>query len=270
MTLRINRGRVRRLFVAALAPFLVTLAHADDIHVASSGGFAAAYRSLATGFEARTGHTLIPVWGPSMGETSGAIPKRLERGEPIDVVIMVGNALDKLVQQGRVEDAGHRLLANSKIGVAVPAGAPRPDISTVEGLKQALLKAKSIAYSDSASGEYLSKVLFPRLGIAEQIKNKAHMIPAEPVGQVVARGEADLGFQQVSELLPVAGIDFVGEIPEETQLLTPFSAGIVTGTHEQAAAQALLDYLSSPEAAPLIRKTGLSPAVTTPAEGAAP
>lgn len=249
-----------RIFLLAIAPALVAVATADEIHVASSGGFAAAYRALAPGFEARTGHTLVAVWGPSMGETAGAIPKRLERGEPIDVVIMVGDALDTLIRQGRVEAAGHRLLANSKIGVAVKAGAVKPDVSTVDGLKQALLNAKSIAYSDSASGEYLSRVLFPRLGVAEQIKGKSRMIPAEPVAQVVARGDADLGFQQVSELLPVAGIDFVGELPDEAQQLTPFSAGVVTGTQSHAAAMALLDYLGSAEASPLIRKTGLTPA----------
>lgn len=263
MKLGLNRGRIRRLFILAVTPLVVSLAQADEIHVASSGGFAAAYRALAPGFEARSGHKLVAVWGPSMGETNGAIPKRLERGEPIDVVIMVGEALDKLVLQGRVEDAGHRLLANSKIGVAVPPGSARPDISTVEGLKQALLKARSIAYSDSASGEYLSRVLFPRLGIADQIKGKSRMIPAEPVAQVVARGDADLGFQQVSELLPVPGIDFVGEIPDEAQQLTPFSAGIVAGTKEHAAALALIDYLTSAEAVPLIRKTGLFPAAAT-------
>ena len=263
MKLGLKRGRIARLLILAMAPMMVTLAIAEEIHVASSGGFAAAYRALAPGFEARTGHKLVAVWGPSMGETSGAIPKRLDRGEPIDVVIMVGDALDKLVSLGRVENAGHRLLANSKIGVAVPTGSPKPDVSTVEGLKQALLNARSIAYSDSASGEYLSKVLFPRLGVAEQIKDRSHMIPAEPVAQVVARGDADLGFQQVSELLPIPGIDFLGEIPEETQQLTPFSAGVVTSAKDHAAAQALIDYLTSDEAMPVIRKTGLTPAVAT-------
>ena len=256
-------ARIARLVFLALAPAMVSLAIADEIHVASSGGFAAAYRALASGFEARTGHKLVAVWGPSMGQTSGAIPKRLERGEPIDVVIMVGDSLDTLIKQGRVDDAGHRLLANSKIGVAVRAGAAKPDVTTVEGLKRALLNARSIAYSDSASGEYLSKVLFPRLGIAEQIKDKSRMIAAEPVALVVARGEADLGFQQVSELLPIQGIEFVGEIPDETQQLTAFSAGIVVGSKVQAAAQALIEYLTSEEAAPVIRQTGLSPAVAT-------
>lgn len=260
MKLLLVRGLFLRLLVLAIAPFMVAAADADELRIASSGGFAAAYRALAPGFEARTGHHLEAVWGPSMGDTPGAIPKRLERGETIDVVIMVGDSLDKLIRQGKVMDAGHRLLANSKIGVAVPAGSAKPDIRTVEGLKQALLNARSIAYSDSASGEYLSKVLFPRLGVAQQIAGKSRMIPAEPVGQVVARGEADLGFQQVSELLPIKGIEFVGELPEDAQLLTPFSAGIVSGSKESDAARDLIDYLSSAQAAPLIRQTGLTPA----------
>lgn len=258
----LQRRRLLHWLLLAVAPAMLSLAHADEIHVASSGGFAAAYRALAPGFEARTGHTLVTVWGPSMGETSGAIPKRLERGEVIDVVIMVGTALDRLVQQGQVDAGTQRLLANSPIGMAVPAGSARPDISTLEGLKQALLKARAIAYSDSASGEYLSKVLFPRLGVAEQISARSRMIPAEPVAQVVARGEADLGFQQVSELLPVPGIDVVGELPADAQQLTPFSAGVVSHSKVHGAGQALIDYLASAEAAPVIRKTGLTPATT--------
>lgn len=259
----LHRRRLLRLAIWMVAPILALTANADEIHVASSGGFAAAYRALAPEFEARTGHKLIASWGPSMGETAGAIPKRLERGEPIDVVIMVGDALDKLIAQGKVADAGHKLLANSKIGVAVKSGAAKPDISTIDNLKQALVNAKSIAYSDSASGEYLSKVLFPRLGLGEQLKGKSRMIPAEPVAQVVARGDADLGFQQVSELIPVPGIDFVGTLPDEAQQVTPFSAGVVVGAKQQEAAKALITFLASEEAAPAIRKTGLTP--TAPA-----
>lgn len=262
MNLGMHSGRVWRCLILAIAPVVVSVAAADEIHVASSGGFAAAYRALAPGFEERTGHKLIATWGPSMGETPGAIPKRLERGESLDVVIMVGDALDRLIEQGKVNDAGHRLLANSKIGVAVRSGAARPDVSTVAGLRQALLDARSIAFSDSASGEYLSKVLFPRLGVADQIRGKSRMIPAEPVGQVVARGDADLGFQQISELMPIKGIDLVGELPDEVQQVTPFSAGIVAGTKEAEAAKALIDYLTSAEAVPAIRKAGLAPATT--------
>lgn len=249
-----------RWIIAASFGLVVSLAAADEIHVVSSGGFAAAYRALAPGFERQTGHQLTTAWGPSMGETPQAIPNRLSRGENIDVVIMVGDSLNDLVKQGKVLDADHQILARSRIGMAVKAGAPKLDIATLDGLKRTLLAARSIAYSDSASGVFLSTVLFPRLGIAEQIKDKCRMIPAEPVGQVVARGEAEIGLQQVSELLPVAGIDFAGVLPDDAQQVTPFSAGVVAGSKETAAAKALIDYLASPAAAPLIRQTGLDPA----------
>lgn len=238
-------------------------AQAAEIHVVSSGGFAAAYKALAPDFEQRTGHRLVSAWGPSMGDTPGAIPNRLKRGEQIDVVIMVGEALDELVAQGKVLNDNHRRLADSPIGMAVKAGAPKPDISSVEALKRTLLEAKSIAYSDSASGVFLSTVLFPRLGIAEELKGKARMIPAEPVGHVVARGEAEIGFQQVSELQASPGIDIVGFLPDEAQKITPFSAGIVAASQEKDAAKALIEYLGSPEVAPVIRKTGLIPASQT-------
>lgn len=255
-TLRSSSGWLYRLALVALAAYSV-LAAAADIQVVSSGGFAAAYRALAPGFEQQSGHRLVADWGPSMGKTPQAIPNRIARGEAIDVVIMVGESLDGLAAQGKVTDG--TLLARSRIGVAVRAGAPKPDISTVEALKKALLSAKSIAYSDSASGVFLSTMLFPRLGIADQIKEKCRMIPAEPVAKVVARGEAELGFQQVSELLPIAGIDFVGTLPDEAQQFTPFSAGIVAGSKEKADAKALIGYLSSPAAAAAIRDTGLDP-----------
>jgi len=253
------RGIPRWIIAASLA-LLVSLAVADEIHVVSSGGFAAAYRALAPDFERQTGHQLMTAWGPSMGETPQAIPNRLSRGENIDVVIMVGDSLNDLIKQGKVLDADHQLLARSRIGMAVKAGATKPDITTLDGLKQTLLAARSIAYSDSASGVFLSTVLFPRMGIAEQIKDKCQMIPAEPVGQVVARAEAEIGLQQVSELLPISGIDFVGVLPDEAQQITPFSAGVVAGSKETAAAKALIDYLASPAVAPLIRQTGLDPA----------
>jgi molybdate transport system substrate-binding protein len=253
---RISLKAARLLAFAALAVWS-QFAAAAEIQVVSSGGFAAAYRALAPGFEQQSGQKLITAWGPSMGKTPQAIPNRIDRGEPIDVVIMVGEALDQLVAKGLVNDG--RTLALSRIGVAVKAGAAKPDVSTVAALRQALLAAKSIAYSDSASGVFLSTVLFPRLGIDAQIKDKCRMIPAEPVGQVVARGEAELGFQQVSELLPVSGIDFAGVLPDEAQQITPFSAGIVATSKQSEAARALIDYLSSAAAAAAIRSTGLDP-----------
>lgn len=249
------------LLVTSLLMMLAgPVAQADEVRVVSSGGFAAAYKALAPAFEKATGHTLVSGWGPSMGETKNAIPQRLARQEPIDVVIMVGSALDQLVAQGQLDGATRTVLASSRIAVAVRHGAPQPAIATVEQLKQALLAARSIAYSDSASGVYLSQVLFPRLGLAEALKGKARMIPAEPVGQVVARGEAELGFQQLSELQHIEGIDVVGLLPEAAQEVTQFSAAVVRGAAHAQAGQALIRFLASPDAAPVINATGLSAA----------
>jgi molybdate transport system substrate-binding protein len=224
-----------------------------------SGGFSAAYQDLAPQFERSTGNSVTTAYGPSMGTTPQAIPMRLSRGEAADVLIMVGYALDDLIKRGLVLADSRVDLAQSRIGVAVRAGAPRPDIATVDGVRRALLEAKSIAYSDSASGVYVSNELFRRLGVENQVKGKSTMIPAEPVGKVVARGEAELGFQQMSELLPIAGIDVVGPLPEDLQQVTVFSAGVAAVSKDPQAARALIAFLASPAAAPTVQKTGLEP-----------
>jgi molybdate transport system substrate-binding protein len=244
---------------AAGALFVAGAAGAAEIKVMISGGFSAAYRTLIPEFEATTRNTVTTAAGPSMGNTPQAIPNRLQRGEPADVVIMVSSALDQLIQAGKVVADSRIDLARSEIGMVVRAGEPKPDISSVEAFRRALIEAKSIAYSDSASGVYLSTVLFARLGIADQVRDKSRMIPAEPVGAVVARGEAQIGFQQISELLPVPGVTLVGPLPAELQQITVFSAGVVTDAKEPDAARALLRFLASPAAAPVIAKSGLVP-----------
>jgi molybdate transport system substrate-binding protein len=255
---------LQRRAVAVVAIILVaagSAAQAAELRVVSSGGFASAYRELVPEFERSTGNTVTTEWGPSMGDTPQAIPQRLARGEPIDVVIMVGDALDQLVKSGKALPDSRMDLARSLIGAAVKAGAPKPDLSTVEAVKRTLLEAPSIAYSDSASGVYISTEMFARLGIADQVKSKARMIPATPVGEIVARGEAALGFQQVSELLPVPGITFAGTLPPELQKVTLFSAGVVTGSKNRAAAAALIQFLASRAAADAITRSGLEPVI---------
>lgn len=252
----------RVLFGSFALVLLTGQAPAAEIHVVSSGGFAAAYKQLAPQFEKQTGNTLDSAWGPSMGDTHDAVPQRLARGEPIDVVIMVGYALDQLAEEGKVIPDSRKELARSLIGIAVKAGAPKPDVSTPDALKTALLNAKSIAYSDSASGVYIQDVLLKKLGIAEQIRGKAHMIPAEPVGRVVARGDAEIGFQQISELKPVNGIDIIGSLPDPLQQVTIFSAGIPVGVKQPEAAKQLIDFLASPAAAGAIKDSGMEPIAT--------
>jgi molybdate transport system substrate-binding protein len=246
------------LWVLASA-VLAANGRAEEIRVMNSGGFAAAYNALAPGFEKQTGNKLVTSYGPSMGATPEAIPNRLARGEAADVLIMARSALDALVSQRKVVRGSEADLVRSRIGLAVKAGAPRPDISSVEGLKRTLLNARSIAYSDSASGVYVANELFQRLGIAAAVSPKAAMIPATPVGLIVARGEAEVGFQQISELLPIAGIKVVGPIPESVQKVTVFSAGITTTAKSPQAAQLLIDYLASPKARRAIRRYGLEP-----------
>jgi len=248
----------RTAALAVVALLLSAPALADEVKVITSGAFTAAYLQLAPEFEHTTRHTIVTTFGASMGSGPNTIPSRLQRGEAADVVILAASALDELIKQGRVV-AGSRVdLIRSLIGMAVRAGAPKPDITSVDALKQALLRAKSVAVSGSASGVYLSTELFARMGIADQMKGKIK-VSEEAVGTVVARGDAELGFQQISELLPVAGIDYVGPLPAGAQRETVFSAGIVSGAHAPDAARALIKFLASSAAAPVIRKTGAEP-----------
>jgi molybdate transport system substrate-binding protein len=207
------KNNVHRLAIAFVVLVCAVNACAQTIKVMSSGGYSSAYKLLASQFEQATGAHLETVWGPSMGTTPGAIPVRLARGESADVVIMVRSALDELAMKGEVEQGSQVDLARSRIGMAVRAGAAIPDISSVETFRRALLQARSVAYSDSASGVYIASTLFKRLGIEEEMTPKSRQIPAEPVGLVVARGEAEIGFQQMSELLPIPGITIVGPLP---------------------------------------------------------
>lgn len=257
--------RTNSLPAWALLPFLAGVlllagaANAVEIRVMTSGGFTAAYNELTPQYEKLAGDKVLTAYGASMGTAPDAIPMRLARGEPVDIVILAAPALDELIKQGKVVPGSRVDLVRSTIGMAVRAGAPKPDIGTVEALKRTLREAKSIAYSASASGVYLSTVLFPRLGIWDEIKGKSRKIESERVGTVVARGDAEIGFQQVSELLPIPGIEYVGPLPPEIQQVTIFSSGIAVGSKEPDAARALVRFLSSPAAAPVITRTGLEP-----------
>ncbi|MBZ5556016.1 MAG: substrate-binding domain-containing protein [Acidobacteriia bacterium] len=233
---------------------------ADEIKVVTSGAFTAAYLEITPAFERATHHTITTVYGASMGSTPTSIPNRLERGEPLDVVILADTALDALIRAGKVMPGSRVDLVRSRIGMAVRKGAPKPDIRTVAALTRTLLQAKSVAFSDSASGVYISSELLQRLGIADRILPRSTRVQSEPVGAVVARGDAEIGFQQISELLPEKGIDVVGPLPAEVQKITVFSAGIVAGAKAPEAARALIAYLASPAAAAAITKAGLEPA----------
>src|SRR5215213_7770246 len=192
-----------RYSVLGLAALLGAAASAAEIKVMNSGGFTAAYKDLAPGCERTTGNTVATAWGASMGTAPDAIPMRLARGEPADVLIMAAPALDQMITEGKAVPGSRVDLARSSIAMAVRAGAPKPDISTVGALTKALLEAQSIAYSASASGVYLSSEVLPRLSGGDRIMAKSRKIMSERVGSVVARGDAEIGFQQLSELIPI-------------------------------------------------------------------
>ena len=252
-------GLRRRLVLGALVWLGLAGAGASaaEIHVMSSGGFTAAYRALIPAFEQRTGHKLVSAYGASMGDAPDAIPQRLARQEPADVVILAGSALDDLVRKGLAVEGSRVDLAESRIGFAVRTGAPKPDIGSVEAVKRALLDAKSVAYSASASGVYFSTEMVQKLGLADQVLPKSRRILSERVGTVVARGDAELGLQQLSELLPIQGIDLVGPLPKELQRVTVFSAGIAASSTQPDAARDLIRFLSSPAAEEAVKATGL-------------
>jgi molybdate transport system substrate-binding protein len=230
------------------------MTNAAEIKVIASGGLKAAYQELVPGFERVTGHKVATAWAGSVD-----IMKRTQAGETFDLVIMPGASIDELIKLGKVV-AGSRVdLARSGIGVAVRAGAPKPDISSGEALKRALLAASSIAYSSSASGVYLAG-LFQRMGIADALKPRIKQSPpGVPVGELIARGEVEIGFQQVSELLPVAGIDYLGPLPADIQHFTIFSGGLHIGAKEPQAAKALINFIKAPAAIPIIKKSGMEP-----------
>ena len=263
---------IRKLRVYALA-FCVAgallgggAALADEVKVMISGGFASAYRELGPQFEAATGYKLITVWGPAEGTAANAIPVRLARGEWADVLIVVGYALDEQIKAGKVLPDSKVDFARSAIGMVVREGTPKPDISSPDALRRALLAAKSVVYPDSPSGVYVGSELFRRLGIAGPMESKSRMIPVAEVADAVANGEAEIGIQQVVELLPVKGVTVVGSLPAELQGYTVFSGGIATNAKNPDGAEALIHFLSSPDAAPAISKTGLEPLSATPAK----
>lgn len=238
---------------------------AAEISVITSGAFTEAYKQLIPIYEAASGHTVRSSFGASVGNAPDSIPSRFARGEKFDLVILSETGLEALEKDGRLVPGSRLDLARSHIGAAVRKGSPRPDISTVEALRRTLLEAGSVAYSASASGAYLSTVLFPKLGVEERLRQTGKRILSERVGAVVARGDADLGFQQVSELIYFKELDFIGTLPPEVQQSLFFSAGLVQGSSQQEAARHLARFLRSAAVAPIVRATGLDPVAEAPA-----
>ena len=253
-----------RLIIAAATSLLAASlilscgAHADEIRLLASAALKGAYLRLIPEFERESGHKVTADWSSSQ-----VIKKRIEAGEAADIVIVASvlgrNLAEELTKEGKLLPGSSVVFAKSGVGIAVRAGAPAPDISSVDAVKTALLGAKTISYSAGASGVYMVRML-QKLGIYDEVKSKAVVAqPSEPVGEVVARGDAEIGFQQVSELLPVKGIQYVGPLPAEIQNISVYSGGIHSATKVQAAAKALMIFLSTPPATLSLGKYGLEP-----------
>lgn len=233
----------------------------NEFRVMTSGAFTAAHLALIPAVE-RLAKKKVVTASTSIGTGEMSIPNRLKRGEVVDIVIVAEGVNRQFVADGLVLAEGLTVIARSGMAMAVRAGAPRLDISTVDALKQTLLEAKSIGYSASESGKYFTGVLVQRLGIADQVLPKSRLVGGgERVGTVVARGELELGIQQLSELLPVPGIAHITPLPPEVQKMSSFAAGVAASSPDKALARAVIEFLASPAAAQAIRNTGLEPTV---------
>ena len=225
----------------------------------TSGAFTAAHLALIPQLELLTKKKVVTA-STSIGTGESSIPNRLKRGEVVDIVIVAEGVLRQFIEDGLVLAEGHAILARSSIAMAVRAGAPRPDIRSVDALRSTLLQAGSIGYSASESGKYLTTELLQRLGIADQVLGKCRLVGGgERVGAVVARGELEIGFQQLSELLPVQGIAHITPLPPEVQKVSSFAAGVAASSPDKALARAAIEFLASPEAANAITNSGLEP-----------
>jgi molybdate transport system substrate-binding protein len=248
----------RIVLTVSFAIALASTAQAVEIKLMSSGGMKVALINLTTAFEHATKHKVTATYG-----APSAIRGRILADEPMDVLVFPGPGIDDLVRQGKIVADSKVILARSGIGVAVRANAPKPDISTPEALKRALLAAKSVVYTDPAfgspSGIHFAKVL-ERLGISEEMKAKSKLHNGTSFNaEFVATGEIEIAIQQISEILPVQGVELVGPLPGDLQLTTMFAIGIGTGAKEQAAAIEFIKFLTSPAAAAVINATGMEP-----------
>jgi molybdate transport system substrate-binding protein len=231
-----------KTILAAASVAVAGMAHAADIAVLASPAMKEAYVELVPRFERSSGNKVTTTWAGTAD-----IMKRMQAGEAFDVVIAAASSIDELTDTGRLMAGSRKDLVRSGVGVTVRAGAPRPDISTAEAVKRAVLAAKSVGISTGPSGVYMS-ALFERMGIAAEVKPKLKVPPSgAQIADLVAKGDIELGFQQVSEIVHVKGADFIGPLPAEIQRTTVFAGAVHTASQEPDAARELLEFLASPE-----------------------
>ena len=244
---------VIRLVVVVAAVLTLPAMSFAQVKVIISGGFSAAYREVLPEFERMSGITVTTTTGGSQGNGPNTIGAQLRRGEPADVVIMNRAGLDELIVQGRIVAGTDVDVAQTYLGMAVRAGAPKPDISTVDAFKQTLLRAKSVTFDSSTTGIYLTTKLFPRLGIADELARKSTTTGVT----AVASGDAEIAVQPVSELLPVKGIDFVGTVPAEVQYVAVFAAAVVAGSKDIERSKQLIAFIASERVTAALKKNGM-------------
>jgi len=243
------------IIAAASALLFSGMANAAEIKVLSTQATEEAYRELVPQFEKASGHKVATTFTGTLGAM-----KRLADGETYDLLIMSSSSIDELIKSGKIVRGSRVDFAKSGVGVAVRKGAPKPDISSTEALKKTLLAAKSIGYSTGPSGNYIVS-LFEKMGIGDQVKPKLKRTPTGVfVGSIIASGDVEIGFQQVSELMHFAGIDYLGPLPADVQYITIFSSGVHAGAKQEDAAKALVKFITAPAAAAVIKKHGLEPA----------
>jgi molybdate transport system substrate-binding protein len=240
--------------VAALGLTLACeTAQAGEVKLLASGALREALEELLPEFERAGAHKVAL----TIAGTAGIV-NRMQKGEVTDVVILADYALAGLTREGKVVDGSRADFARAGVGVAVAKGAPRPDIGSAEALRRTLLAARSIAHSRGPSGIYLAG-LFRKLGIADELKAKVKEVEGEPVARLVARGEIQIGFQQISEIIHVAGVDYIGPLPPDVQHITVFASGLASTAKETDAAKALVRFLTGPAAGSVLKKHGLEP-----------
>lgn len=238
--------------------FLTSASFAADLKVLTAGAFKQVVLALVPEYEKQSGNRVIVD-----NDTAGALKRRIEGGEAFDVAVITPAVIDDLTREGKIANGSKTSLATVGVGVVVKEGAPKPDISTVDAFKRALLAAKSVAYIDPASGGssgiYIDKLLV-RLGIADQIRPKAKLKKGGHVADLIVSGEAELGLHQISEIIPVKGAALVGPLPKEIQNTTTYAAGIGAAAKDKVAAAALLKTFSGPAAAAVLTSKGMEPA----------
>ncbi|MEI7805545.1 MAG: molybdate ABC transporter substrate-binding protein [Hyphomicrobiales bacterium] len=250
-----------KLVLSAVAAAIVIFsgtANAAEIKILTAGAFKQVVLALVPDFEKQTGHKVTVDNG-----TAGELSKRIEGGEAFDVAVITPGVVDDLAKKGKIAEGSRVALASVGVGVMVKAGAPAPDVSTVDAFKRALVNAKTVAYIDPASGGssgvYLDK-LFEKLGVADVVRPKAKLKRGGYVADLIVSGEAELGIHQISEIVPVKEVTLVGPLPKEIQNSTTYAAGLSASTKEGDAAKALIKALSGPAAAAVLKSKGMDPA----------